>query len=157
MARWFIQEPNTAPTAPQSCSWTSCGKGRPSSCSTTCLVALDHGLPVGGDQFGVERDAAVALHVFEDVLEMVMLHAEHDVAVHLDEAAVAVIGEARVAAAPDQALHRDVVEAEVEDGVHHAGHGGAGAGADRDQQRVVRIAEAGADALFRRRPAPPST
>ena len=66
------------------------------------LVALDHGLPVGGDQFGVERDVAVALHVFEDVLEMVMLDAEHDVAVHLDEAAVAVIGEARVAAAPDQ-------------------------------------------------------
>ena len=47
---------------------------------------------------------AVALHVFEDVLEMVMLDAEHDVAVHLDEAAVAVIGETRVAAASDQTL-----------------------------------------------------
>ena len=28
---------NTAPRAPQSCSWTSCGKGGPSSCSTTWL------------------------------------------------------------------------------------------------------------------------
>ena len=37
MARAFIQEPNTAPMAPQSCSCGSCGKGRPSSFSTISL------------------------------------------------------------------------------------------------------------------------
>jgi hypothetical protein len=36
---------------------------------------------------------------------------------------------------------RRVVEAEVEDGVHHAGHRRAGAGADGEEQGIVRIAE----------------
>ncbi len=34
-----------------------------------------------------------------------------------------------------------VVEAQVQDGVHHAGHGGAGAGTHGDQQGVLQIAE----------------
>ena len=38
-----------------------------------------------------------------------------------------------------------VVEAEVQDRVHHARHRGAGAGAHRDEQRVFRIAELAAD------------
>ena len=40
-----------------------------------------------------------------------------------------------------------VVEAEVEDRVHHAGHRGAGAGADRNQKRVLVVAEHVADQL----------
>ena len=34
-----------------------------------------------------------------------------------------------------------VVQAQVQDGVHHAGHGGAGAGTHGNQQRVLRVAE----------------
>ena len=44
-------------------------------------------------------DAAILLVVLEQLLEMVVVDAEHDLAVHLDEAAIAVIGEARVAGA----------------------------------------------------------
>ncbi len=73
---------------------------------------------------------------------MVMLDAEHDLAVHLDEAAIAVLGEARIAALARQALDGVVVEAEIEDRVHHARHRGARAGAHRDQQRIGRVAEA---------------
>ena len=50
------------------------------------------------------------------------LQAEHDVAVHLHEAAVAVPGEALVAGLVDEAAQRGLVEADVEHGVHHAGH-----------------------------------
>ena len=67
-----------------------------------------------------------------------MVDAQHDIAVHLDEAAIAVIGEARIAGALGQALDGLVVEAEIEHGIHHAGHRGARARADRDQQRIVR-------------------
>ena len=88
---------------------------------------------------------------------MVVVHAEHDVAVHLDEAAVAVIGEARVAGWPRQPLDRAVVEAEIEDGVHHARHRDARARAHRDQQRLLRVAEARAERLLDRLPAPPAT
>ncbi len=76
------------------------------------------------------------------------LEPEHDVAVHGDEAAVAVVREARVAGQCDHALDGDVVEAEVQHGVHHARHRRAGAGADRHEQRPGGIAEAAADNLF---------
>ena len=65
----------------------------------------------------------------------------HDAAEHLDEAAIRVVSEARIVAALGQAFDRFVVEAEVEDGIHHAGHGELRAGADADQQRIVGAAE----------------
>ncbi len=67
---------------------------------------------------------------------------EGHLAEELDEAAVGVVAEARVAGVPDLALQGLAVEAEVEDGVHHARHGHGRAGADRDQQRVGGVAEA---------------
>ena len=66
---------------------------------------------------------------------------EDDVAEHLDEAAVGVVGEARILGAGGQGLDALIVEAEVEDGIHHAGHGELGAGADGDEQRIVSGAE----------------
>ena len=83
--------------APQSCSCGSCGKGLPSS-------LLDHGLvrlatsfsQILGGQLGVEIDAAVAPSGRSSISsKWCVVDAEHDVAVHLDEAAVAVVGEAR--------------------------------------------------------------
>ena len=74
-----------------------------------------------------------------------MLDAEHDLPVHLQKAAVAVIGETLVAAVFGKTADGVVVEAEVEDGVHHARHRGARARAHRDEQRLRGIAEFGAD------------
>ena len=76
---------------------------------------------------------------------MVVSDAQHHVAVHGDEAAVAVVGEAFVAGLARDRLGGFVVEAEVEDRVHHARHRGAAAGAHGDEQRVFRIAELAAD------------
>jgi hypothetical protein len=73
---------------------------------------------------------------------------EHHVAVHLDEAAVAIVGEARTVALGFQRLDGLVVEAEVEDGVHHARHGELGAGSHAHQQRVLDVAELLSHALF---------
>ena len=86
-------------------------------------------------------DAEGVLLGFEDGLERVDFFAlrfevEDDVAVHLDEAAVAVPGEALVAGLTRQAGYDGVIEAEVEHGVHHARHRGAGAGAHRNEQRI---------------------
>ena len=55
--------------------------------------------PVVGVEVGVERVAVEVLVVVEDVLEHAVVDAEHDVGIHLDEAAVAVVGEALVARA----------------------------------------------------------
>ena len=96
---------------------------------------------------GVVVDAELVLQPLHRLLEGVMLvlvpllHAHHDVAVHLDEAAVGVVGKAGVAGGSREPLHGLVVEAEVEDRVHHAGHAVAGTGANADQQGVGGRAE----------------
>ena len=91
------------------------------------LVASDQGLPILGGNIGVEVVAVLLLVVVQDFLEVVMLHVEHHVRVHLNEAPVAVVSEAAVARAGGEALDRLVVEAEIQDRVHHARHRGAAA------------------------------
>ena len=95
-------------------------------------------LQIVGVEIGVELDALGFLLVVQDFLEQGMLDAQHDVGIHLDEAAIAVIGEARIAGELGQALGGRGVEAEIEHRVHHAGHGDARARAHRDQQRLCR-------------------
>src|SRR3546814_11647731 len=84
--------------------------------------------------------AAILLGELEDLLEVMVVDFEHHVAEHLDEAAVAVVGEAPVTGGLGEAFHRLVVEAEVEDGVHHARHRGARAGAHGHKEQALRIA-----------------
>jgi hypothetical protein len=105
------------------------------------LEGGDQLLQVVGGQLGVDRDLLGRLRLLQGVLEEVAVDAEDGLAEHLDEAAVGVPGEPLVAGLRGQAPHRGVGEADVEDGVHHAGHGELGAGADRDEQRVVGLAE----------------
>ena len=115
------------------------------------LEAFDHLL----QRLGVERGVAnvrilrekFGFEFFNDrlkrlvLLARTLLHTHDDVAIHLDETAVAVVGETLVVGQTRQTLHRGVVEAEVEDGVHHARHGIAGAGTHGDEQRVLHAAE----------------
>ena len=112
------------------------------------LEALDHLLHVLGGEAGVGRNAALLLQLVHDGLELQAVIAHGDVGEHHDEAAVAVVSPADVAALGGQGGGHVVVDAEVQDGVHHAGHGGAGAGADGDQQRVFLVAELLADESF---------
>ena len=105
------------------------------------LVALDEFNPVVGREIGIERIALTLLVDVEQFLEVLMADAEHDVGIHRDEAAIAVEGKAPIAGLLRQRHHGLVVEAEIEHGVHHARHRGARAGAHRDQQRIVFVAE----------------
>ena len=112
-----------------------------------CLEGDDEPLEVVRVEIGVDGDALALLQRLEDLLERIALvlvfglAAEHDVAVHGHEATVAVVGEPRVAGAGDDALHRLVVQAQIEDRVHHARHTGTGPGAHRDQQRIGSMAK----------------
>ena len=105
------------------------------------LVTDDERRPVVGVELGVEHIAVSVLVLVEDFLEQAMFEAEHHVRIHGDEAPVGIIGEAAVAGIRRERLDGDVVEAEIEHGVHHAGHRGARARSHRDQQRVVAVAE----------------
>jgi hypothetical protein len=105
------------------------------------LIFGDELAEVVGGEFGVEREALVFLGDLQRFLERAVIEFEDDVGVHLDEAAIAVPGEPCVFGGLREALDGLVVEAEIEDGVHHSRHRCAGAGADRDEQRVCGIAE----------------
>ena len=112
------------------------------------FVIDDDGLQVFRGQVGIELGADFLLAAVEDGVEIVLLDIQHHVAEHLDEAAIAVLREARIAAAALVRDHGLVVQAEVQDRVHHAGHGELRAGADADQQRVLGVAQFLFHALF---------
>ena len=78
-------------------------------------------LHVLGIQLHVLLDALLGLDVVDNLLKALLAQLHHHVGEHLDEPAVGVVGEAGVVGELGQALHHGVVEAQVEDGVHHAG------------------------------------
>ena len=77
------------------------------------------------------------------MLERLVLDAHRGRAEHVEDSAVAVVGEPHVARLPGDALDRGVGQAEVQDRVHHTGHRQGGTRADRDQERVLGVAELG--------------
>ena len=52
-----------------------------------------------------------------------MVNTQHDVGIHLDESAIAVIGETLVASLTRNCLHCLIIETEVQNRIHHARHG----------------------------------
>ncbi len=105
------------------------------------LELLHEALEVARVEVDVGGDALGPLGLLQRLLEEVAVDAQDGLAEHLDEATVRVPGEPLVARLGGEAGHGLVGEADVQDGVHHARHGELGAGADRDQQRVVGLAE----------------
>ena len=113
------------------------------------LVFLDQGLQVRHVEVGVLRAVAVGLLAgLERLVEATGRDLEHDPAEHRDEPAIGVPAETLVAGQGDEALERVLVQAEVEDGIHHAGHRELGTRSDAHEQRVLRIAEALAGTLL---------
>ncbi|CDA56886.1 uncharacterized protein BN731_02022 [Prevotella sp. CAG:604] len=78
--------------------------------------------------FIVQCDTALLLHLHDDSLEWVdiflvdRLHAEHHVAIHLHETAIAVISKALITRFTSQALYDLIIQTKVEDGIHHTWH-----------------------------------
>ena len=89
-----------------------------------------------GVQFHILLDALLLLQRVDDLFKAFLGQLHDHVGEHLDKPAIGVVGKAGVVGKLGQALHHRVVQAQVEDRVHHAGHGSPGAGADRDQQRI---------------------
>ena len=52
------------------------------------LVGGDDALPLLGGQLGIERRARIELHRLDHILEFVVFDSEHDLPVHLNEAAI---------------------------------------------------------------------
>src|SRR5262245_35498986 len=72
---------------------------------------------------------------------MLVANTEHHVGIHGDKTAIAVVSETPITGLPGKRLNGFVVETEIEDCIHHAGHGGACARTDGNQKRTVFIAK----------------
>ena len=92
-------------------------------------------------ELGLDREALLLDEVVQRLFEQVAGNVEHDLAEHLHEAAVRVVREPLVVRLLGEALHRVVVQPEVEDGVHHPGHRERRTRAHRHEQRVDGVAE----------------
>ena len=89
------------------------------------LIAGDELGPILGAELSVVFEALETFVILQDLLEQLVVEAEHHVGIHLDEAAIGVVGKAPVARARRQALDGLIVEPEIEHRIHHAGHRGA--------------------------------
>ena len=108
------------------------------------------GLQIVGGKLGVFHRTGDLLASFEDRLELAAVDIFHDSTEHRDEPSIRVPREAFVRDSPER-LDRLVVQAEIEDGVHHAGHGELRARSDGDEEGIRWVAEPSADFHFDRR------
>ena len=115
------------------------------------LEVVDQSAQIAGAELDVVGHAGGPLAGGDRRLERLAGDAAADVGEHLDEAPVRVPCEARVVRPRGEPFDGLVVEPEVQDRVHHPRHRFARARADRDQQRVVRVAQPLARALLQRR------
>ena len=87
------------------------------------FVLLDEFEEVLFFEVGIEVDVVLSFEVVERGFELVVRNLEDDVSEHVDESSVGIECESAVVAFLSESFERAVVEPEVEDGIHHAGHG----------------------------------
>ena len=116
-----------------------------------CLELLSQGLEILCGQIYVELNALFSLHLVDELLEVLLADFHNNVGEHLDETSVGVIYKTlkrRIRVALDHSVNNVVVQTQVQDGVHHAGHGCTRAGTNGNQKRILQIAELLAVDLF---------
>ena len=106
-----------------------------------CLELFGKLFEVGSGKFDVLRDAARRFHAIDQFLEIFLADFHDNVCVHLDEAAITVARPSFISGLCRDNLHDFFIQSEVQDRIHHAGHGGSGAGPYGDQQRILFITE----------------
>ena len=101
-----------------------------------------------GGKIDVPLDLATRFGLGEDLFKRLFAEIKDDITVHLDETAVGIVGEARIIGAGNQPFDGLIVEAQVQNGLHHPRHRDGGARADRDEQRIPRVAQSLARDFF---------
>ena len=86
-------------------------------------------LQISGGERHIDFHPGAALDCFEMLIEEMIVDAQRDLAKQLDETAISVIAETLVTRELDQPIQGGFVQAQVEDGVHHARHRHCGTGA----------------------------
>src|SRR4029078_6789470 len=75
----------------------------------TLLIGFDDLFPIVGRELGIKGDAAILFVQLEDLFEIMMLYPEHDIYIHLHDAAIGVARDALVFGVARQAFARLIV------------------------------------------------
>ena len=100
--------------------------------------------------FGIVLNLVLLLDLVEGRFEHVVFHAHHDVTKHVDQTSIGVVRESRIAGGLCQTFDRFVVQAEVENRVHHARHRHGRTRSHGDQQWILGILHLCAEFLLQR-------
>ena len=92
--------------------------------------------------------ALLLLHGVDKLLEILLAHFHNNVGVHLDKSSVAVPCPAGIIGLLGDNIYHVLVQTQVQDGVHHAGHGSSCAGTDGYKQGILMVTEFLAGDLF---------
>ncbi len=109
------------------------------------LEADNQLLEVVNIEFGVKFHTLLLLDFLDDHLKRVLillalgLHAQHNVAIHLHKATVAVPSKAGITRLLGQSLGHSIIDAQVQHCVHHAGHRHGSTRANRHQLRIAGV------------------
>ena len=106
------------------------------------------GFEVFRGQVDVLLNAFFFFHLVDELFKVLFADFHNNVGVHLNESSVAVPSPTGVAGFLRDCVDNVFVKAEVQNGIHHAGHGSSGAGTNGNQQRVFLVAELFAGDLF---------
>ncbi len=112
------------------------------------LEAFHDLLEIFSIQVTIELNALLLLELVENSLELALRDFHNDVREHRDETAISIVCKLFVVGLLGQALHGLVGQTEVQNRVHHARHGSAGAGTNRNQEGVLVVAKLLAGDLF---------
>ena len=104
------------------------------------FLVLAHQLaPTLGRNLRIVFHSQAILHRPQARFEVFLGQPDHHARIHLHESPVRIIGKAPVLRRPRQALHRLIVQSQIQDRFHHPGHRPRRARAHAHQQRILRI------------------
>ena len=103
---------------------------------------------VGGGKVGVQGNTTLCLQFGDSIFKVVCRNTHGNVTVHLDKAAVSVPSKTWVSSASSKTLCCLVVHSQVQDGVHHSGHGNGSTRTNGYQQRIISITQLLAHKVF---------
>ncbi len=106
-----------------------------------CLVPLHQFFQIVDTQIGVEFDLLLGLELGDFMLEIFVLHSHRGRTEHVDQPPVAIVGKSCISGLLGQPFDTCIGKTEVEDGVHHPGHGESRPGSNGYQEWIGRIAK----------------
>ena len=104
-----------------------------------CLEHPGGGFKVGARELRVVVHSTFHTKVGQDLLKLSCFHSENDVGIHLDKASVGIPSKVRVTGPASQMLDDVVIDAEIEDGVHHSRHRNGGPRSNGKKERCLTI------------------